>query len=66
VLASALFRPATVLTAATAPAGGSDGGDGGDGGGQVETLPKTPVRVVAQEQTVSPLALTLGPSVAEL
>ena len=48
--------------------GGEGGGEGGSGGGagQVETVPETSVRVVAQEQTVSPLALTLGPSVAEL
>jgi uncharacterized membrane protein YgcG len=81
VLASALFR-ATVLLTTVVPGeygggggGGGDGeggggegggGEGGDGGGQVETLPKTPVRVVAQEQTVSPLTRTLGPSIAEL
>ena len=45
--------------------GGGGGSEGGEGGAwQVETEPKTPVRVVAQEQTV-PLTLgrtkTLGP-----
>jgi hypothetical protein len=41
--------------------GGSGGGEGGgsEGGGarQVETVPSTPVRVVAQEQTVAPQQL---------
>ena len=48
--------------------GGGDGGDGGEGGdsggsgggggggaGQEETVPETPVRVIAQEQTMPPL-----------
>ena len=40
--------------------GGSEGGEGGEGGSagggrvQVETVPATPVRVVAQEQMVPP------------
>ena len=34
--------------------GGRDGGSGGGGPGQVETVPKTRVRDVAQEQTVPP------------
>jgi hypothetical protein len=34
--------------------GGSGGRDGGGGPEQVETVPWTPVRVVAQEQTVTP------------
>ncbi|KOO35894.1 hypothetical protein Ctob_016405 [Chrysochromulina tobinii] len=51
MLASALVMPATVLTWVCE---------------QVETEPETSVRVVGQEQTVAPLALTLGPSVAEL
>jgi hypothetical protein len=34
--------------------GGSGGRDGGEGAGQVETVPETPVRDVAQEQTVPP------------
>jgi hypothetical protein len=71
VLASALVRPALVLTAAVpggycggGGGGGGDGGegskggsgghDGGGGPGQVETVPRTSVRVVAQEQTVPP------------
>ena len=70
VLASALVRPAAVLTAAVPGGygggnggGGKRGGDGGgEGGGaeQVETGPETPsVRVVGQKQTVLPtLALT--------
>jgi hypothetical protein len=51
--------------------GGGDGGDGGDGGGikggrgggagQDETVPETPFRVIAQEQTMPPLTRTLGP-----
>ncbi len=74
VLASALVRPALVLTAAVPGGyggeggegggggkrggeGGDEGGGGGRGGGegggaeQFETVPKTPVRVVAQVQT---------------
>ena len=40
--------------------GGGDGGDGGDGGAkQVETVPETPVRVVAKVQTVAPETKTL-------
>ena len=36
--------------------GGSEGGsEGGSGAWQVETMPSTPSRVVAQEQTVAPL-----------
>ena len=66
VLASALVRPAVLLTAAVPGGyGGGDGGGGkrgGEGGGaeQVETGPETPsVRVVGQKQTVLPtLALT--------
>ncbi len=68
VLASALVRPAAVLTAAVPGGygggdgdggkrggdGGGEGGSGGGGAGQVETVPKTPVRVVAQEQTEPP------------
>ena len=73
VLASELVRPALVLTAAVPGGygggeggGGKRGGEGGGGGaGQVETvLPKTLVRVVAQEQTVAPQqswTKTLGP-----
>jgi hypothetical protein len=42
--------------------GGSGGGEGGgsEGGGarQVETVPSTPVRVVAQEQAVAPQQLS--------
>jgi hypothetical protein len=34
--------------------GGGDGSCGGGGAGQAETVPETPVRVVAQEQTVPP------------
>ena len=34
--------------------GGRGGRDGGGGPEQVETMPWTPVRVVAQEQTVPP------------
>ena len=34
--------------------GGSGGRDGGGGPEQVETVPWTPVRVVAQEQTAVP------------
>ena len=44
--------------------GGGEGGGGGGGGGagQAETVPRTPVRVVAQEQTVPPCTMTLlGP-----
>ena len=77
VLASALVRPALVLTAAVPGGYGGGGGEGGDAGGrgncggegggvgggggrgggegggaeQVETVPETPVRVVAQVQT---------------
>ena len=77
VLASALVRPALVLTAAVpggygggggeggdAGGGGNCGGEGGGGGGgggrgggegggaeQIEMVPETPVRVVAQMQT---------------
>jgi hypothetical protein len=42
------------------------GGSGGGGAGQVETVPETPVRVVAQEQTmaVPGLTNTLGPWVS--
>ena len=41
--------------------GGGDGGGGG-GAGQVETVPRTPVRVVAQEQTAAvQTTKTLGP-----
>jgi hypothetical protein len=44
---------------------GGEGGDGGEGGGggagQDETVPKMPVRVIAQEQTMPPLTKTLGP-----
>ena len=81
LLASALVRPALVLTTEVPGAygggGGGDGGDGGDGGegggdggeggeggdggegggggaGQDETVPETPVRVIAQEQTMPP------------
>ena len=42
VLASALVRPATVLTAAVpaaVPGGGKGGGGEGEGAGQVETEP---------------------------
>ena len=44
--------------------GGSAGGsEGGSGAWQVETMPSTPSRVVAQEQTVAPLLTrTLVPS----
>ena len=38
--------------------GGEDGGEGGGSGGgagQDETVPETPVRVIAQEQTMPPL-----------
>ena len=38
--------------------GGDSGGSGGGGGGgaeQIETVPETPVRVIAQEQTMPPL-----------
>eukprot|EP00900_Chrysochromulina_parva_P019195 jgi/Chrpa1/27277/Chrysochromulina_OHIO_Genome00025182-RA len=41
--------------------GGGEGGDGGGGGGgagQDETVPETPVRVIAQEQTMPPLSVT--------
>ena len=34
--------------------GGEDGGGKGGGAGQAETVPETPVRVVAQEQTLPP------------
>ena len=67
VLASALVRLALVLTAAVPGGyggGGGEGGEGGDEGGgggrgggegggaeQFETVPETPVRVVAQVQT---------------
>jgi hypothetical protein len=77
VLASALVRPALVLTAVDPGGYGGGGGEGGDAGGggkyggeggdegggggrgggegggaeQFETVPKTPVRVVAQVQT---------------
>ena len=76
VLASALVRLVLVLTwvcgdgdggGGEGDGGGGDGdGGGGDGGGsraeQVETVPKTPVRVV-EEQTVAPdLTATLDPS----
>jgi hypothetical protein len=66
VLASALVRPELVLTWVGGEGGGGEGegggGEGGGGGGlgegggagQVETVPWTPVRVVAQEQTVPP------------
>ena len=33
---------------------GGSGGGGGGGAGQDETVPETPVRVIAQEQTVPP------------
>ena len=71
VLASALVRPALVLVltwpgggeggrgALPGGNGGGEGGNGGYGGGgaehEVGTEPLTPVRVVAQEQTVPPL-----------
>ena len=52
--------------------GGGDGGDGGDGGEggagggggaeQDETVPETPVKVIAQEQTMPPLTFTFAPS----
>ena len=49
--------------------GGGDGGDGGEGGdggaGQIETVPETPVRVIAQEQTMPPATRTLGPWVGK-
>jgi uncharacterized membrane protein YgcG len=84
VLASALVRPALVLTTEVPGAygggggdggerggdggeGGEGGGEGGDGGGSGggaghdETVPATPVRVIAQEQTMPPLTKTLGP-----
>ena len=35
--------------------GGEGGSEGGSGAWQVETVPTTPMRVVAQEQTVAPL-----------
>ena len=41
--------------------GGGDGGEGGGGGAkQVETVPATPVRVVAKVQTVAPETKTLA------
>jgi hypothetical protein len=44
-------------------ADGDGGGDGGEGGGdgakQVETVPSTPVRVIANVQTVAPETKTL-------
>ena len=67
VLASALVRPALVLTAVDPGGYGGGGGEGGDAGGggncggegggegggaeQIEMVPETPVRVVAQVQT---------------
>jgi len=40
--------------------GGGDGGEGGGGGAkQVETVPETPMRVVAKVQTVAPETKTL-------
>ena len=42
--------------------GGGKGEDEGGGAEQVETVPETPVRVVAQEQTVPPsMTWTFGP-----
>ena len=35
--------------------GGGRGGGDGSGAGQDETVPETPVRVIAQEQTMPPL-----------
>jgi hypothetical protein len=90
-LASALVRPALVLTWVCGGGGGGrgggesggeveggggggdggaggigevEGGCGGDGGGgggakQVETVPATPLRVVAKVQTVAPETKTL-------
>ena len=56
--------------------GGGDGGTGGGGGGgseggeggawQVETEPKTPVRVVAQEQTIPGGSMPIEPSTKTL
>ena len=42
---------------------GGEGGGSGGGAGQVETGPWTPVRAVAQEQTLDPELKTLGPCV---
>ena len=89
VLASALVRPAVVLTTGEGAEGGGEGGEGGEGGNeggegereggggegeggggegeggsegggrtQVETLPKTPVGIVGQEQAVATLDTT--------
>ena len=69
VLASALVRPAVVLTTGEGAEGGGEGGEGGEGGNeggeggggawQAETVPETPgfglVRVVSQVQTVPPM-----------
>jgi hypothetical protein len=41
--------------------GGCGGKDGGGGAWQVRTEPSTPVRVVAQEQTVPSMTKTFGP-----
>ena len=58
--------PPAIRTMSMAWSGGGGGGsEGGEGGAwQVETMPMTPVRVVAQEQTVAPKkpsTKTLGP-----
>jgi hypothetical protein len=44
--------------------GGGDGGEGGGGAKQIETVPETPVRVVAKVQTVAPETKTLAPSLS--
>ena len=69
-MATPMQTPMTAIPPTTAPmmmpvgsrnlgeggkSGGEGGGEGGEGGrAQVETMPLTPVRVVAQEQTVPP------------
>ena len=66
VLASALIRPATVLTwvcggddggggEGEGGGGEGEGGGGGGGAGQVETVPERPLLfTVGQEQTLAP------------
>jgi hypothetical protein len=54
--------PPAIRPMSMALSGGSEGGEGG--AWQVETVPRTPMRVVAQEQTVAPQqpsTKTLGP-----
>ena len=64
-----VYAPSTAHGCAGGGEGGGEGGGGEGGGGgaeQVETMPETPVRVVAQEQTVPALTKTLGPPAEEL